>query len=384
MLPRPAAISPATSSILSQLAARKPESRRIEPDEDLNMNDNDLLPPEAFCDPADLKAIEEALREIDPSQYDADHDGDIFDPNGFLFGDARAAVKPVGQKVVKKVVEAASQVNERLREPADGYAARLLVAVNLPYRDPGPGTVNWHRENRGISLDITTGFRRGEPVGLPYGKYPRLIMMHLVTEAVRTKEPVINLGPTLGDYLAKIGVQRGGNQIAALREQMRRLFSAQFSWSLEAENGWAFEDVKPVKKAALWWDPKNPDQPGLWESSVTLNDDFFKEICTRPVPWREDALAAVSSSALGLDLLLFLSWRTYRSEEASPIPQSGIGISWQQLHDQMGGQYADLREFTRDAKAQLVRIKAVWPGLKFETPRGRLVLHKSTPLVAPR
>jgi hypothetical protein len=95
----------------------------------------------------------------------------------------------------------------------------------------------------------------------------------------------------------------------------------------------------------------------------------------------------VSSSALGIDLLLFLSWRTFKAAETTaPIPREGIAISWEQLHAQMGGQYVGevgLKEFARDCKTQLARIKAIWPKLRFETPRGRLVVYPSEPLVRP-
>ncbi|MGB5163119.1 MAG: replication protein RepA [Thermoanaerobaculia bacterium] len=42
---------------------------------------------------------------------------------------------------------------------------------------------------------------------LPYGRYPRLLMAWLTTEAVRTREPVLQLGPSLSSFMSQLGIQ---------------------------------------------------------------------------------------------------------------------------------------------------------------------------------
>src|SRR3954471_17836876 len=69
----------------------------------------------------------------------------------------------------------------------------------IPYKDPGEGVLEWDRKQGNASLRIEAGsaidpntgaFRR---LGLPYGEKPRLVLIHLSTEAVRTVSPVVEV-----------------------------------------------------------------------------------------------------------------------------------------------------------------------------------------------
>jgi hypothetical protein len=47
---------------------------------------------------------------------------------------------------------------------------------------------------------------------LPYGRYPRLLMASVTTEAVRTREPVLQLGPSLTSFMSELGLLPRGGQ----------------------------------------------------------------------------------------------------------------------------------------------------------------------------
>jgi hypothetical protein len=77
-------------------------------------------------------------------------------------------------------------------------------------------------------------------IGLPYGSYPRLALAWLSTEAVRTRNREIELGPTFSSFMYKLGLtpvtgKRGTT--SRLRNQLHRLFSTTIrcSYSDEAE-----------------------------------------------------------------------------------------------------------------------------------------------------
>ena len=61
----------------------------------------------------------------------------------------------------------------------------------------------------------------------------------------------------------------------------------------------------------FWWDPKRPDEPMLWDSKIRLGEDFFNEIIHHPVPLDMNTLKAMKRSSLGLDLYLWLAYRTF-------------------------------------------------------------------------
>ncbi len=66
--------------------------------------------------------------------------------------------------------------------------------------------------------------------------------------------------------------------ITRLREQMKKLSAASISCTYDGGNSWAMKNIQPVSQTHLWWDPKSPQQAALFGSTVTLGEEFFKEV----------------------------------------------------------------------------------------------------------
>ena len=64
-------------------------------------------------------------------------------------------------------------------------------------------------------------------------------------------------------------------------------------------------------RTAFWWNERKPDEPVLWDSKIRLGEDFFNEIIQHPVPLDMNTLTALKRCALGLDLYLWLVYRTF-------------------------------------------------------------------------
>ena len=64
-------------------------------------------------------------------------------------------------------------------------------------------------------------------------------------------------------------------------------------------------------------------QSSLWESKIELGEKFFNEIIQHPVPLDMNTLTALKRCSLGLDLYLWLTYRTF----ALRAPQR---ITWRQ------------------------------------------------------
>ena len=163
--------------------------------------------------------------------------------------------------------------------------------------------------------------------------------------------------------------------ITRLREQMKRLFSARISVTYDQEAGYQMRSMEVATEVDLWWSPKHPSQAAIWESTVTLSERFFRAITERPVPIDMRVLKALKRSPLGLDLYTWLTYRLSYLEETTAIP-------WKELHLQFGSEYTDIRDFTKKCKRELGKIELVWPNLRYETPRGRLILQPSPPHIA--
>ena len=272
-----------------------------------------------------------------------------------------------------QLVNLAGDLAEQTREEAGalGFMSRLLIMVNLPYRDPGKDVRTWWRKNGNVSIDINAGTKEGIPIGLPYGTYPRLILAYLATQAVKTQSPEIFIGKSFGAFLRALDIKYGGKQYKQLQKQLQRTLGASFAWTYETEKRWSRLNVQVSSFSELWWDAKSPEQGSLWESYIKLNLEFFNEITRNAVPLDFRVLSVLKNSPLGLDLYMFIAWRTFKLDKP-------IFISWKSLQEQLGGQYADLKVFARDCRSHIKKIQAICPTLNVNIIRGRFCLSNVT------
>ena len=167
---------------------------------------------------------------------------------------------------------------------------------------------------------------------LPYGRYPRLLMAWVTTEAVRTKEPVLQLGPSLTSFMSQLGLlPRGGRTgpIGRLRDQMQRLFGATiaFTWDRRTAGEWHDSGFRVSNETHLWWNPVRPEQAVSWRSTVTLSPGFFEAVCDRPVPIDLRVLKALRSPmAIDLYCLHRKRWRVHTFPERPTYSTSSVSV----------------------------------------------------------
>ena len=276
----------------------------------------------------------------------------------------------------------ADQVNQLVEaseaDPDMGFMARLLALCSLPRTNPG-NRLQYKRVNGPYKLVMVAGADNK----LPYGNLPRLLLAWVSTEAVRTGSRVLILGDSLSEFMRTLGVYSSAGGVAnRLRNQMDRLFNAHVSMIYEDERGKATVNSLIARRTEFWWTPKRPDERVLWESKIELGEDFFNEIIQHPVPLDMNALTALKRSSLGLDLYLWLVYRTFPLR----APQR---ITWRQVYRQFGVDPArasdrvTVRNFQREVLRELKKIKLAWPDLNYSTAPGVLILHPSTPAIAP-
>jgi hypothetical protein len=201
-----------------------------------------------------------------------------------------------------------------------------------------------------------SSMQANQKIGLPYGAIPRLLIAWLTQEAVRTKTRELLLGDTLSAFMRELGfIPSGGSRgtIPALKRQMQRLFTTTVSCAYSDEEREARIQMLLVDKYNLWWHPKNPDQQSIWQSTITLSDNFFQKITTSPIPVRMKTLEALKGSSMALDIYC---WLTYRNFYA----QRPIRILWETLQAQFGSGYPETAQGKRDFKKKfLLALKKV-------------------------
>ena len=269
-------------------------------------------------------------------------------------------------------------VAAREADPDLGFIARMMALCSLPRTNPGD-RLQYKRVNGPYKLVMIAG----ADCKLPYGNLPRLLLAWVSTEAVQTQSREIVLGRSLAEFMRTLGVYSSGGRVQIrLRNQMRRLFSAHVQLVYEDEHGEARVSSSVADRTELWWNERKPDQSSLWDSKIELSEKFFKEIINHPVPIDMNTLTALKRCSLGLDLYLWLTYRTFSLR----APQQ---LTWRQLYRQFGADPTKssdketIKFFRRQALRELKKIKLAWPGLNYTTAPGVLILHPSTPAIPP-
>ena len=267
-------------------------------------------------------------------------------------------------------------------DPDMGFMARLMTLCSLPRTNPG-NRLQYIRRNGPYTLGMTAGINNK----LPYGNIPRLLLAWVCTEAVRTQVRELVLGRSLSEFMCKLGIAPvGGGTTGArtrLRNQMKRLFNTHVQLIYEDDQLSASVNSPVVSRTELWWDPRRPDEPVLWDSKIRLGEDLFNEIIRHPVPLDMNVLKALKRSSLGLDLYLWLTYRTFSLNRP-------MQLSWARLYRQFGAHPAKandqitVRNFRKDCLRELVKIKTAWPDLNCSTAKGVLILSPSKPSIAPK
>ena len=188
-----------------------------------------------------------------------------------------------------------------------GFMARTMALCSLPRSNPGN-----RKEYKRVNGPFTLYMVAGGGNKLPYGNLPRLLLAWVSTEAVKTQSRVLILGKSLSEFMRALGIYSShGRTQTRLRNQMDRLFHASVELNYEDKHGKQFIASRVVDRGEFWWDPKRPDERMLWESKIELGEKFFNEIISHPVPIDMNTLTALKRSPLGLDLYLWLVYRTF-------------------------------------------------------------------------
>ena len=189
-----------------------------------------------------------------------------------------------------------------------GFMARMMALCSLPRTNPGN-----QKEFKRVNGPFTLYMQSGPGNKLPYGNFPRLILAWVCTEAVQTQSRVIVLGRSLSKFMRALGVYStgGGNVHTKLRNQMKRLFDCTVKLTYKDANVERFVHSPIAESGEYWWNPQRPDQPSLWDSKIELSEKFFQEIIHHPVPFDMNTLTALKRCSLGLDLYLWLAYRTF-------------------------------------------------------------------------
>ena len=266
--------------------------------------------------------------------------------------------------------------------PDTGFMARLMMLCSLPRTNPGR-QLQYKRVNGPYTLIMTavgqTGlpFRQSLPPFVGLGLHGR----QSAPKAARWFWDRRSPGSCAGWAWLQSGVAAGA-AARGLRNQMKRLFNAHIQLAYEDKQVSASVNSPVASRTGFWWTKRKTGERLGWESQIELGEKFFSEIIRHPVPLDLNILKALKRSALGLDLYLCLTYRTFALKRP-------LRLSWGCLYRQFGvnpGKADDhytVKNFRKDGLRELGKIKVAWPDLNYSTAQGVLIVWPSKPAIVP-
>ncbi|WP_192386785.1 replication protein RepA [Burkholderia cepacia] len=293
--------------------------------------------------------------------------------------DARSGPPKSSSTKVSSLISTALAIQEEDAAASGqiGYMARAMIWASMPHKKVDGAHF---RCDNGIA---TVTMLVDPEIGLPYGKFPRLISAWLTREAKRTKSRELILGRSLNEFAGKLGLSNSGGRrgdTTRLKIQATKLFSTFVTLKANHGDDFAYKNVSLSDSGMLLWNPNRPHEQSMWESTVTLSEAFYRECMDYAVPFDLRVLHALRAP-LAIDLYLWLTWRMFILRGRVRI------IPWEALRMQFGAGYAltpqGMAHFRAEFNRCLKDVCMLYPAAKVSPGRDGLSLFPSPPHIVP-
>ncbi len=275
-------------------------------------------------------------------------------------------------RLQRRLIDAAADIIETQADSPE-FLHSVLCQVGLPRAQTD--TRVFQRNSGTAAIEITAGqlYKRGKfvPAPMPYGAKPRLVLMHLCAEAVRTRSPEIQVGRSAREFLGRLGLSDGGEGYARFRAQMEALAACRMTLGMSVGEKDITINTQPISRFEAWMQHDHRSI-GLWPGSMTLSGEFYSTLLEHAVPLDPRAIKELKHSALALDVYTWLAHRLCRVRKAE-----GVKLSWGNLRQQFGQEYACSKDFKKEFRAALLKVRTVYPDARVDDEIGGLRLYSS-------
>lgn len=276
----------------------------------------------------------------------------------------------------RQLIDAAVEIQQCHPETPE-FLHSVLCQVGLPRARTKERF--FERSNGKASIAIEAGrlHKAGKWVEmpLPYGAKPRLALLHLSSEAVRTKSTRIEIGDSIREFLVKLNLQTDGRAYAEMKRQMENLAACRMLLGMSTDTREITIETKPIEHFEAWihFDGR---QRVMWPGYLELSQRFLDTLLAHAVPLDQRAIFSLKKSALALDIYTWLAHRLCRIRT-----DAGVKLSWGNLKTQFGQEYKSLKDFKREFKAELKKSCTVYPDARISDEPGGIRLYPSKPPV---
>ena len=274
----------------------------------------------------------------------------------------------------RKIIDASLTIAD-LAPDRPEFLHAVLCQVGLPRSRQEKRVFERACGNASLLLEAgqrSVGIGKWQECPLPYGAQPRLVLYHLCSEAVRTQSNVVDVGGSVRGFLQRVGISFGGKEFNRFKEQMTALSCCRMTLAYVAPDGRLSQmQATPIDSFDAWLHP-DPAQGAFWPDMIELHPKFFNTLLEHAVPLDPRAIGALQHSALALDVYTWLAHRLCRVRKAE-----GVKLSWGNLRQQFGQEYACSKDFKKKFRAALLKVRAVYPHARIDEEMGGLRLYSS-------
>lgn len=266
-------------------------------------------------------------------------------------------------------------------EPVPAFLHSALCAMSLPTKRPQDESQPIIREDGKYALAINPrpvlqtvdGKSVMKSLGVPYGAYPRVALIYLLSQAVIKRSRDVYLGRNFTEWMRRLGYQtisygpRGSANL--MREQVDRLLACewQIRWEGEgADNAFAVRDVKISNEYA-----GSLDRNGTFAREIRMSEVFYAHLIEHAVPLNEVAIRELKNIPTALDLYTYFAYRLPRVQT-----DKGQSISWDQLARHLGNS-SDSKRFRQTVRETMQIVSAVYPNANVDVSGRKVILYPS-------
>lgn len=293
--------------------------------------------------------------------------------------DAHGKAVVLGMDIDRRVVDTAA--NYMADEQSEtGFLYSGWAQSGLPHKRL-PDDASWHVQSEHMSLFVQPGMKLSktggkENVGVPYGSRARLVLIYLMSEALKNNAREVELGRTLHEWLGRLGISIGGKSMKQVRDQAERISRCRMTFEIFSGNRVGLLN-QSILDTAMFVDNEPGAQGSLFMRTAKLSEMFFEQLKRHPVPIEESAISAISNNSLAIDIYCWLAYRLHSLEKPTPV-------SWKSLHEQFGTGVRLLKNFTPGFRESLELALSVYPAAIVHSDERGLNLHPSKPPVQPK
>ena len=271
-----------------------------------------------------------------------------------------------------------------------GYTSKLFVQALFPYRKTD--------DDKRVIETPSGKIVVYSDEGLPYGKYPRLIMAYVITRAVANAGKVkdgtltideacrIPLGHSMNHFLQAIGVPTRANggrrgNLTILREQLLRLAGSMITVKSDDGVHARGRNTQIMEEWDLWFDSRDPNQGSFIESYLKLTPQFFKHIAEAPIPIDLNVLRELNKPR-AMDLYIWLTVKQYWLAKNN---RDAYTFTWEMMAANFATKALDSnnarQNFRKEIKKAVQELKTAWPNAGIEADTDGATVTRTAPSV---